>query len=384
MDDRDNTQTRKTEPSLGPLAEAGPGVTQAPPVEHDFPQAGEMPAWLKESEPQPSMLGRRVLAWGAALLAVGALAAGGLWLRDEQKSRVELETIAKSSRAADAAIAAAAPALTERKPGASSPVVSPPPAGAPADATALIERKPSTLPPLVTLPPEQTGVAAHAPVPGPAPVLVPGPGPAPVPAASAPSAPERAAPVIAARPEPVVPLARPAKTVSKPTAPVGAKAAPKMAVTAPVRTLRAAAWPPAPSRKLPLAQNVIPKATAKTKRQAAAEAQKKASLQLKPKLAATRDPVKAVPKKTALARPAAKGRVGAPVPRAHAVVLPPRQRALTPPAPRERGVMLPPPREREVVLPAPRERAVMLPAPREPVPVPRPCGKGELARDCAN
>ncbi|MBC7685932.1 MAG: hypothetical protein H7176_11975, partial [Bdellovibrionales bacterium] len=342
----------------------------------------DMPAWLKEPEPQPSMLGRRVLAWGAALVAVAALAAGGLWLRDGQKSRVELDAVARSSRAADPAIATAAPAspaLNESKARASAASALPP-NGAPVDATALIERKPSTLPPLVALPPEQAGAAGTAPVPAPVPALVPAPAAgatAPIPAVSP-------APVVAARPETAVPVARPAsKSVTRPSAPGVAKASAKAAVQAPVRTLRAATWPPAPSRKLPLAQNVIPKPGAKLKRQAVLEAPKKTALQVKPKVGAVaaplRAPVKAVPKKVALARPAAKARAVPIAPRANPVTLPP---------PRERAVMLPPPRERAVTLPPPRERAVTLPAPREyprdPVPVPRPCGKGELARDCAN
>ena len=374
------------------MADAGEGVTPASNLEHDFPQAGEMPAWLKEPEPQPSVLGRRVLAWGAALIAVAALAAGGLWLRDEQNSRIELDAIAKSSRAADAAIATAgqqAPAMIKPKPGASAPAALPS-NGAPVDATALIERKPSTLPPLVTLPPEQAGAAANAPVPAPVSATIP----APVPGAAAQMPAQPPAPVVAASPDrvarvaPVAPAARPAsKLVTRAAPQTVAKVPPKVAVKAPVRTLRAAPWPPAPSRKLPLAQNVLPKPVAKPKRQAVLvapkEAPKKAALQLKPKVAAvataSRAPVKAVPKKVALARPAGKARAVPPAPRARTVTLPP---------PRERAVMLPPPRERTVTLPPPRERAVTLPAPREyprdPVPVPRPCGKGELARDCAN
>ncbi|MBC7455214.1 MAG: hypothetical protein H7335_16260, partial [Massilia sp.] len=310
------------------MADAGEGVTPASNLEHDFPQAGEMPAWLKEPEPQPSMLGRRALAWGAALVAVAALAAGGLWLRDEQKSRVELDAIARSPRAADAAIATAAqaPAPIETKAGASAPAVVPS-NGAPVDATALIERKPSTLPPLVTLPPEQAGAAANAPVP--APVSAP----APVPGAAAPMPAQPPAPVVAAGPEPVAPaapVARPAsKPVTRPAPQIVAKAPPKVAVKAPVRTLRAAPWPPAPSRKLPLAQNVLPKPAAKPKRQAALvtpqETPKKVALQVKPKLAAvaaaSRAPGKGAPKKVALVRPAAKVRAVPPAPRARTVTL---------------------------------------------------------------
>lgn len=274
-----------------------------------------MPAWLKEPEADTSLLaryGRAALAWGGALVAIAAVAAGAMWLRGEQKAHSELDAIAMSSRAADAAIAAA-----------------PAPAVVP-------ERRKVTVPPLVTLaPPDGAAVAARpvAAVPA-APAAAPG-----VPAVQAAAA--APAPVIAEAPA-VAPV-----TVAPAPGPAPARLSPakprvKPAAKAPARTLAAAKWPPTPSRKMPLAQNVLPKvkgkAPAATKGKLAVAAKKGA---VKPRKVAAAARPKAPPKKVA-------------------------------------GIMLPPPKARAVQLPAPREY------PRDPVPIPRSCAKGELARDCAN
>lgn len=299
MDNRDNTQPIRTEPRIEPVIGAAGDTTHIPAGGNDYPEAGDMPAWLREPAAEPSLAaryGRQALIWGAALLAVGGVAAGGLYLRNEQKAHSELDAIAMSSRAADAAVISGIPA---------EPVV-------PAPRTI-------TVPPLVTLPPDGSKPAT-------------------------PPVPPQAAPAAAVAPEvktvevktaDVAPAPKPAKK------PVLAKAVPKkQAEKAPARALTAAKWPPKPSRKMPLAQNVLPKPKGK----AAAAA--------KPKLAAAKKAIK--PVRTAALKPKA--------------------------APKKvAGTMLPPPKTRVAAAPPPAREY-----PRDPVPIPRSCAKGELARDCAN
>lgn len=307
LDNRDFAQARREEPRIEPVID---GMPRAAPSASDYPDMGEIPAWLKEPEADPSLLaryGRPALAWGAALVAIAAVAAGAMWLRGEQKAHSELDAIAMSSRAADAAIAAA-----------------PAPAVVP-------ERRNVTVPPLVTLAPPG-GVAPGSTTGAPvsdrnlpalavqAPVVTEAPAVAPVTVAPTP----RAAPV---------------------KRPVVAKAPVKRAAKAPARKLAATKWPPAPSRTMPLAQNVVPKvkgkATATPKRKLAAAARKaKGAAKPRPK-------VLAAAARKAQAKKAA-------------------------------GAALPPQKLRTAQAPAPREY------PRDPVPIPRSCARGELARDCAN
>ncbi len=326
-------------------------TSQLPPAD-DLTTAGEMPAWLKESEVPPSFGVRHgaKLLWGAALVAIAGVAGGGLWLQQEHKASQELAALARSSQSADLGGPPPVAVLEEGKRGAAPGLQSLPPEGGKSDATMLIDRKPTSLPPLVTLPPEQTGIK-------PTPPTETGAG------AVASAAPATVATVVAgtavtaavadtkpASAPKTASIKPPAKPVLRPVVkPVLAKAAPKPPKAA-QRALVATRWPPPPSRKLVLAQNVVPKKVVK----GAPVARKGAApVKLKPVVAARAKPVLAAKVK--------------PKPK------------------REAGIMLPPPRAKAPL----QEKVVTLPAARaayqrDPVPVPRPCGKGELARDCAN
>ena len=332
---------RKTEPILEPVSLPPQDATITPAPADDFPTAGEMPAWLNEPESQPSFVSRfaRPVLWGGAILvAVGVLAGGGLWLQQENETKKELEAIARSSRDADLGGPPPVASLEERKPSTVPPMVTLPPEAGKNVETVVPDRKPTSLPPLVTLPPEQVEGAktdpAAAPVP---PQLTQG----------APATGVAVAGVVVAAAADAAPVApAPKPVVKKPVVkkPLVAKAPAKVAKV-PQRTLAAAKWPPPPSRKLALAQNVVPKPVAKK----------------------VPRPVKATPAVAAKAQAKPKQVAGVMLP-------PPRVR----PAVQERVVTLPPPRARAITLPPPRDY------PRDPVPVPRSCGKGELARDCAN
>lgn len=294
-----------------------------------------MPAWLKEPEPQPSFMSRfarPMLIGGAILVAVAALAGGGMWLQEENKTKKELEAIARSSRDADLGGPPPVARLEERKPSTVPPMVTLPPEAGKNVETIVTDRKPTSLPPLVTLPPEQVKTDPAA-APASPPVVPEAPGKAPAVAVAV---------AAAADVPPAAPAFKP--VIKKPVVkkPLVAKA-PAKAAKVPQRTLAAATWPPPPSRKLALAQNVVPKPVVKK----------------------VVRPVKAKPAVAVKAKP--KQVAGVMLP-------PPRVR----PALQERVVTLPPPRERAITLPPPRDY------PRDPVPVPRSCGKGELARDCAN
>ncbi len=274
-----------------------------------------MPAWLREPDAEPSLVarfGRQALMWAAALVAVGAVAAGAMYLRKEQKAHSELDAIAMSSRTADAAVISAVPPET----------VVPAPRNI-------------TVPPLVTLPPEE-GKVATPPVPA-----------ALTPANTTPPDVKTVDATPAVKTVDVTPAVKPAaKPAAKPASkPALAKTAPKPAARATARTLTAAKWPPSPSRKLPLAQNVVPKPKGK-----ALAGQKGKVMAAAPKKGAK--PLRTAAVKPKVQPKAAQKRVA--------------------------GVMLPAPKQRATELPAPREY------PRDPVPIPRSCAKGELARDCAN
>ena len=348
MENRDPAQVRKAEPVFepAPIIIPDPATSPLPPAD-DLTTAGEMPAWLKESEVRSSFGERHggKLFWGVALVAIAAVAGGGLWLQQEHKASQELAALARSSQSADlggpppVARLDDVPALQAL-----------PPEGGKNDATILIDRKPTTLPPLVTLPPEQTGIKPTPPAEV-VPAAVAGAAPATVATVVAGAAVTAAAADI--KPAPA-PKAGPVKPVVKPVVkpavkPVLAKAAPKPPKAA-QRAVVATRWPPPPSRKLVLAQNVVPKKVGK-----GAPVARKGTTLAKPKSVAA---VKAKPVLAAKAKPK------------------PR---------REAGIMLPPPRAKAPI----QEKVATLPASRaayqrEAVPVPRPCGKGELARDCAN
>ena len=335
MDDRDAAHLRKTEPVLEPVSIAPQDATFTPAPADHFTTAGEMPAWLKEPEARPSFVARYarpMLLGGAILVAVAALAGGGLWQQQEQKTKKELKAIARSSRDADLAGPPPVASLEERAPGTVPPMVTLPPEAGKNVETIVSDRKPTSLPPLVTLPPEQVDRVKTDPAAPPVtlPVTPGAPGKAP------------AVAVAAADVVPVAPAPKP--VLKKPVVkkPLVAKA-PVKATKVPQRTLAAAKWPPPPARKLALAQNVVPKPVAKK----------------------VPRPVKAKPAIAAKAKPKQVAGV---------MLRPPRVR----PPLQERVVTLPPPGARAITLPPSRDY------PRDPVPVPRACGKGELARDCAN
>ncbi len=324
-----------------PIIIPDPATSPLPPAD-DLTTAGEMPAWLKESEARPSFGVRHgaKLMWGAALIAIAGVAGGALWLQQEQKASQELAALARSSQSADLGGPPAVAHLEERQSGAVPAMQTLPPEGGKNDATALIDRKPTTLPPLVTLPPEQTGIK-----PVPASDVPPATIAAAAPATVATVVAGAAAAAAADKPAPL-PKARPVKPVVKPVLAKAASKPPKAAQ----RALVATRWPPPPARKLVLAQNVVPKKAGKG---APAVRKGPTLVKLKPISAAKAKPVLAAKAK--------------PKPR------------------REAGIMLPPPRAKAPL----QEKVVTLPAARpavqrDPVPVPRPCGKGELARDCAN
>ena len=337
LDNRDAVHLRKTEPILEPASIPPQDATFTPAPADDFTTAGEMPAWLKEPEAQPSFVARYArpaLLGGAILVAVAALAGGGLWLQQEQKTKKELEAIARSSRDADLAGPPPVARLEERSPGTVPPMVTLPPEAGKNVETIVPNRKPTSLPPLVTLPPEQVDSVKTEPAAAPVtPPIMPGA------TSKAPAVNGAAAEVVPVAPAPKSVVKKPVvKKTLVATAPVKVTKVPQ-------RTMAAAKWPPPPARKLALAQNVVPKPVLKK---------------------ATR-PLKAKAKTPALAKAKPKQVAGVMLP-------PPRVR----PPLQERVVTLPPPRARAITLPPPREY------PRDPVPVPRACGKGELARDCAN
>lgn len=280
---------------------AAPGhLPAAAPIYSD---TDEMPAWLREPQAKPPLLaryGRPMMVWSGVLVMVGVVAAGGLWLQGERDTHSELQAIANSSRAADAAVIGSRPPLPPR--------------------SVVPERRTINVPPLVTLPPEE------------------------VPAGAVPS--EQAGKAKTAAKTGPREAARPARKAARAKTAI-AKSSVRRAVKAPERRLSAAEWPPAPSRKMPLAQNVVPKPVA-------ASVNKAASMKVASRKVASRK-----------AAAAAKARRAARLAKAR------REQQVA-------GVMLPPPKPRAVTLPVPRQYA------SEPAARPRGCPKGALARECLN
>ena len=88
LDDRQNRQSRKADPSLD-----AEGLADAPAMQSATPETDDVPVWLREPVPAPSGGGgafaafkRAAIFWGASVAALVVVFAGAMWLFDEHGS----------------------------------------------------------------------------------------------------------------------------------------------------------------------------------------------------------------------------------------------------------------------------------------------------------